>query len=250
MAVTAQGPETITVAGEPMLQPLELIVGYAFAEVIPGPDWSPPERHALEPKTARPRWGYRTYDCIPTSPGPELAGVDLVIAAGLNGDLTVGRVGAIKAAAPQVSEHLASLEGSPPFWELPPEEVDEPVEGSMGHHLGAAWELLMRQPDLGVAITHKTLHHKRPHLFPLLDNRTVTQLAEGHAWRAIHDDLTGQREQWASLERAFTNLIRNDEEVTLTRLRLHDILLWLRASGPDEVEQARSAGKDFLTHWR
>lgn len=241
-------PALITVAGIPVVQPIELIAGYAFAQVEDPPGRSPDGRYAPDPPTHRPRWGYRTYDCVPPTGGHRLAGVDLLIAAGLNGDLTVGRVGAIQAAAPEVSNLLRALDASPPFWELTADEVDEPSEGTMGHHLCAAWEVLMRQPDLGVALTHKTLHHKRPHLFPLVDNKTLEALPKGHAWRAIHGDLTGQAEAWTRLEQAFGGLLERETDSPLTRLRLHDILLWLMVVKEHgaEAELAREKGREIL----
>ena len=51
-------------------------------------------------------------------------------------------------------------------------------------------------------------------------------------------------EQFTALERAFAELVDGEEDVPLTRLRLHDILLWLKASG--KWNHAVESGKATL----
>ncbi len=226
-------------------EPLAVIAGYAFGSRDPGPNSRLRPIYGEEPPTQRARWGYRTYDCIPAADTSVLSGVDLTVAAGLNSRMNVDRVGALQAAADKVGECLNHLAKSPPFWELDRNELDEPT--SRGTHewwIGRAWYLLIRQADVGVAVTHKTLHHKRPKLFPLLDSVTRRHLPDGRAWATIHDDLASQAEGWAQLETDFAALIRRDQgEIELTRLRLHDILLWLTAKREDD--KARKAGDSW-----
>lgn len=209
--------------------PLALIAGYAFAEHSPEVDQMRRPLDIDAPPTARARWGYRTYDCIPASSGFALTGVDLTVAAGLNARMSVDRVGALQAVAELVGESIEHLEDAPPFWELDRDELHAPTATETREWWALrAWSLLMSQPDVGVAVTHKTLRHKRPKLFPLLDSVTKKHLPKGRAWATIHDDLTSQAEAWAQLEADFTaatDPARGDFE--LTRLRLHDILLWL-----------------------
>ncbi len=225
--------------------PLALIAGYAFAERSLEPDdiRRPPDVEV--PPTARARWGYRTYDCVPASSGFALTGVDLTIAAGLNARMNVDRVGAVQAVAELVGESIQHLEDAPPFWELDRNELDDPTAARTHEWWTVrAWSLLMSQPDVGVAVTHKTLHHKRPKLFPTLDGVTKRALPKGRAWATIHEDLTSQAESWAQLESDFAGLVDLARGgVQLTRLRLHDILLWLSTTG--EANTARTAGVDW-----
>lgn len=227
--------------------PLAVIAGYAFARDTPDSSpWKGPTYGELA-GTKRARWAYATYDCVPAAAGPRLTGVDLVIAAGLNGDMNVGRVGALQAAAQNVGQMIDLMDEDTPFWQMDRGDIDEPTQGSPWWPLARAWYLLKRQPGVGVAITHKTLHHKRPRHFPLLDNKTLTMLAEDHAWSTIHDDLTGQSDSWEQLESQFAGLIYPGRgEVLLPRLRLHDILLWLRAPEIHQEDEARSAGEVVL----
>lgn len=176
---------------------------------------------------ATARFGYATYDCLPVAESPALSGIDALIAAGLNGRMDVKRAAGILAVGECVGEHIAALDRMGGcFWELDAHELgDLPSDGSAGHHLRSAWRILMDLEKVGVAVTHKTLHHKRPHWFPLLDGKTKVAYPRGRAWLGIHADLHRHAEQFSELERWFAE----DEgtgAVHLTRLRLHDILLW------------------------
>jgi hypothetical protein len=48
-----------------------------------------------------------------------------------------------------------------------------PTPDSPGWHLWRCWTLLMGVTGIDVARAHKILHHKRPKLFPLIDNQTL-----------------------------------------------------------------------------
>jgi hypothetical protein len=61
------------------------VAGYAFAVCEVGDELAP-------------RWAYRTYDCIPASPGPDFSDLDILVAAGLNGELDVAAIGALQLA--------------------------------------------------------------------------------------------------------------------------------------------------------
>lgn len=108
----------------------------------------------------------------------------------------------------------------------------------------------MATDGIKVALTHKLLHHKRPDLFPLIDNRTVPLLkphtdTEVGLWGVVHRELTRNEEQFGALERTFAELATEDHDVRLTRLRLHDVLLWLTASGRwrHAVERGRATAE-------
>ena len=233
----------------PIPRPLEPIAGYAFHVVTPKPSHVRGPAFGPEPTTTRSRWGYRTYDCIPAAVG-RFANTDLLIAGGLNGRPDVTVVGALQACLPDLNEALSHLDpdsvgegGSPPFWELERDQIADPEPDTHGWWLSRAWWVLMRQRSIGPAITHKTLHHKRPRLWPLLDNPTLKRFDE-MAWPAIHDQLTRQRDEWSRLEDDFESLTKTHGGVALTRLRLYDILLWLDTAG--ELADARRKGRKVL----
>jgi hypothetical protein len=226
--------------------PLEPIVGYALQDQT-GMFTPVPGRPVFgdEPEGTRPYWGYGTYDCITPDTG-RFSPADLLIAAGLNGDLNVNRVGALLDSKPALDAAFGELAAASgvPFWDLPVEEITDPDEGSAGWWMHRAWWVLMGQDDLGIAITHKTLHHKRPDLFPLIDQQTASLLGD-EKWALIHTDLTSQAEAWADLEEAFAEEIDTSKgHVRLTRLRLHDILLWLKVTG--NMKAARDQGRSLL----
>jgi hypothetical protein len=94
----------------------------------------------------------------------------------------------------------------------------------------------MRTEDVKVALTHKLLHHKRPDLFPLIDRKTEPLLAahtdeSAGLWAVVHSELNANQRQFTALETTFAELVDGEGDVPLTRLRLHDVLLWLIATG-------------------
>ena len=97
------------------------VAGYAFAERKAGDELAP-------------RWGYRTFDCIPASPGAGFSDLDILVAAGLNAQLGVNAIGALQVATRQAGPLLAAAaERGPAFTELPLEELaDAPPPGSTG----------------------------------------------------------------------------------------------------------------------
>lgn len=228
----------LTVAGEefPFKVAQEMVLGYAFAE----------ESVTKNGKTiSRPRWGYQTYDCILASPGDELEPVDLLVAASLNGDLNVKRMASLLRVADAAGSALARAKTV--FWKLPAGDLETmPDEGSPARPVWDAWEILMSAPDVDIAITHKVLHHKRPRHFPLLDNETYGLLPEKQAWKQIHEDI--QQPEFRELEEWFEADIAGrslpTQAVPLSRLRLHDILLW--GSRPPQNEELQKAGSELL----
>jgi hypothetical protein len=122
------------------------------------------------------------------------------------------------------------------FRQLTPDEVGaNPPPGTVGWYLNQAWKQGMATPDLGVALVHKTLHHKRPTLVPLLDGLTIEKLHEVvepmQVWRLIWDDLRNNRDDFYWLEDEFNRRARAEGTVTLSWLRLYDILLWMHVKG-------------------
>jgi Family of unknown function (DUF6308) len=213
------------------------VVGYAFATRPLA--WRAPTGGVGDaPTTAGVgRWAYATYDCVTAASGTGLSGVDLFIAAGLNGRLDNVGIASLLAVEPEVSGALAAIPADTTFWGLPADAVaaagaggEVPASSPLRPML-RAWTAFMGAPGLDVAITHKTLHHKRPRVFPLLDGRTAMAYPAGEAWASIHDDLNADPDAWEQLERRFAGEAAQRGGVPLTRLRMHDIVLWLRLSG-------------------
>ena len=113
-----------------------------------------------------------------------------------------------------------------PFWELPADEVS--VLGEPGT-VGAALREIGRLSGSHPGHVAAALHHRRPALVPHLTRTTrralLPHLEEGDSgveavvWR----ELQGNAAAFAALEDAATAAL----DVRPTRLRLHDILLWL-----------------------
>jgi hypothetical protein len=206
-----------------------VITGYAFARTqavaIEAAAGCP---ESSDKQQDFPRWGYETYDCIPAGPDASCHPVDYLIASGLNGRLDVPAVASLQFACPLAFEELSRVDPDIFFWNLDPDRLAQfPDVDCAERYLWLAWCHMMSTPELGVALTHKTLHHKRPSLFPLIDGQTVHALGE-EVWRTIHQDLNqGDGEPFEQLESWFRTLVgERGGGVELTRLRLHDILLW------------------------
>jgi hypothetical protein len=96
--------------------------------------------------------------------------------------------------------------------------------------VGAALRQIREQPQP----KHLTaaLHHRRPELFPLLVRTTrwalLPHVREGDSGveAVVHRELTANADAFDALEEAVATRLGT----ALTRLRLHDILLWLSAS--------------------
>lgn len=228
-----------------------LITGYCFAEQ-PG-RWETDKvsgnvyGDALPEVTWR-RWAYRAYDCAAAPPGNILSGADLLMPVGLNVVQGYGTelVESLTAAAPLVSEVMGAVPEGATFWDIDRNEIEPagtPTEGSVSWALHRSWAILMSVPGCGLTITHKILHHKWPKLVPLIDSRTVEHL-KGGAWLAVHSDLATQQAQFEGLEDWFRGLSVEKGSTPLTRLRLHDILLWCIATGEDA--EATAEGRIIL----
>jgi hypothetical protein len=218
-----------------------VVAGYCFGErtvraQLPDGDTAP---SMSEPQA--PRWAYRTYDCVPGSSTTDLEAHDVLVIGGLNGRPDAEIVGSVVAVTPAISQKLRRIADAPAFWELPLEGLDEGARSDDGAVIDIyrAWSVLMSVERVDVATTHKILHHKLPRHFPLLDRRTVVAFPRGLAWRAIHQEVTDP--EFEDLEAWFDDLRFNFEAtVPLSRLRLHDILLWSRIVG--QWASARAAG--------
>lgn len=227
-----------------------LIAGYCFGEKPGRWDTSGTANSGYGnelPDVAWRKWAYRSYDCIPSAPGHDLSGVDLLVPVGLNVTQGYGTelIERLTAAGSVVGTTMKAVSAKASFWDLNREEIEPagiPSPGSTAWAIHRAWAILMSVPGCGVTITHKILHHKWPSLFPLIDTQTLGRLREGEAWLNVFDDLTIQAVPFSELEMWFDSLRQKHEGTTaLTRLRIHDILLWCLATG--ESEHAKELGK-------
>jgi len=239
--------EDLQVAGIhfPLDEAMQVIAGYAFATTES--TWKPWGNSEVgeRPSGRMAKWAYRTYDCVEGAPGM-FDDVDILVTVGLNSGIHAKELAALQAIKGELAAALQEIPEQFAFWELPRADIREDPKEGPGHWIWRAWWLAMGAAGSGVAVTHKTLHHKRPRVFPLLDNETLKpfQGIVTDAWERIYDDLTAQEATFVDLERWFAGLATRLGGVPLTRLRLHDILLWCDCTGKRQL--AREDGRSVL----
>jgi hypothetical protein len=217
--------------------------GYAFATDPLSPGAGATGAFPIEDV---PRWGYRTYDCVEASPQAEFTDLDVFVPAGLNGELTMRRCAALRAAANRAAAPLdKAYRERPRFIDYPIEELtDDPPTGTPGALLAEAWHTVYATPDIGRALTYKLLHHKRPELVPLADNRTLVLLRAASCgtdlWQLVHREVNRHADQFADLAGWFADLAAARDGRPLGWLRLYDLLIWLHCVG--QREYAKGAG--------
>ena len=178
-----------------------------------------------------PAFGYERFDRRPPGEGP-LGEHDVLTAEGLHGRLLPDAWAATTAALDDVAslaDAATARAAGRPFWELPDDEFSVLAEpGTVGAALRDVGRL--REGASGKHVL-AALHHRRPELFPLLVRSTRWQLLpharEGDSGpeAVISRELRGNAAAFARLE---SELAARD--IRLTRLRLHDVLLWLAAT--------------------
>ncbi len=188
------------------------------------------------PNAREGRWlrvrafAFERFDRQPPETSPRMTDRDVLLAEGLHGRLdpegwTAVRT-ALDAALP-VAEQAERRAAGRAFWELPEEETSVLAEPGT---VGAALRTLAEGPHAPYVLA--ALHHRRPQLFPLLDVTTWRQLwshtAEGdsgvHA--VVLRELRANAAAFTLLEARATAALGHRS----TRLRLHDVLLWLAGS--------------------
>jgi hypothetical protein len=173
-----------------------------------------------------PAFGYERFDAGPATDLP-LGEVDILTAESLHGRLRPPEWHRLRdtfAAIGDLADALVGRADGRPFHELPDEEfsvLDEP--GTVGALLR---ELQDRdEPHYVLA----ALHHRHRDLVPLVNPTTWRQLVpfrqEGDSGveAVIHRELRANADAFDALEKAIADL-------QLTRLRLHDVLVWLSGS--------------------
>jgi hypothetical protein len=190
-------------------------------------------------------FGYERFDRRARLAGP-LGDDDVLVAEGLHGRLDPAGWAAVRHAldgARGLADAATERAAGRPFWTLPADELS--VLGEPGT-VGAALRDLGR---LGrgseAAYVAAALHHRRPDLFPLVGTTTRRQmlphLEEGDSGVAavVHRELCANAEAFAALECGLSGRL---DGVPLTRLRLHDLLVWL--SGSLRLAHAVALGRE------
>ncbi len=180
-----------------------------------------------------PAFGYDRFDDRPIPEGP-LGANDILIAEGLHGrlgrDAWAAMAAALAAVQPLADDVVARAAGRA-FWELPEDEFSVLAEpgtiGALLRQIGG----LCADRDVSSAHVAAALHHRHPELVPVLHDATrrplLPHVREGDSGvpAVIHRELLSAADAFAALEDAV-----RAEGLGLTRLRLHDVLLWLSST--------------------
>jgi hypothetical protein len=174
-----------------------------------------------------PAFGWERFDARPPEPPGD---TDVLLGELLHGRLDRPGWAAVRDAldlARPMASAAADRAGGRPLWELPDDELS--VLGEPGT-VGAA----LREVDriAGAVPGHLTaaLHHRHPALVPHVSRSTrlalLPHVEEGDSGLAavVHRELRANGPALDELERALTELTG---DAAPTRLRLHDLLLWL-----------------------
>jgi hypothetical protein len=219
------------------------IAGFCFGTgPLTGFGGTDPKLGATPLPTTRRLWAYRTYDCSAPSDGVELRTSDLGAATALDLYLAATVHLTFASVLPVINAELAQLPVTVKFWELIAANYSSPGAHTPEWHLLRCYEFLYRAPEIGVATASRALHHCRPHQFLLLDSLTVAAYPAHGAWKGVCTDLQAQSAVFEDLEMWFSALRGHLGGVNLTRLRIHDILLWLCRKG--DADAAIAAGAE------
>jgi hypothetical protein len=221
LELPSAGPEPL-----PLEDAVAAVVGYARGR---RPLWF------RSPVATEGRWvhvlafGYERFDARPRVDGP-LGDPDVLIAEGLHGRLNRESWTTVRAAlddAARLARAAVDRAAGRPFWELPAEEFSVLAEPGT---VGALLRDLGSLPGVPAGYVPAALHHRWPELFPLVSPSTRRQLwphlREGDSGveAVVHRELRAQARGFDALEAAIAG-----HGLRLTRLRLHDVLLWLSA---------------------
>jgi hypothetical protein len=184
-----------------------------------------------------PAFGYERFDRLPPDDGPP-GDHDVLIAEGLHGRLDRPGWTAVRAVLGEVwplADAAVARAAGRALEELPADEFSVLAEpGTVGAALREIWSLAAETPGVRPQFVAAVLHHRHPRLIPCADTTTRRQLwphlREGDSGLAavVHRELAANAEAFAALEQAVAALL--DGGRAPTRLRLHDVLLWLAGS--------------------
>lgn len=174
-----------------------------------------------------PAFGWIRFDARPIGPAGD---TDVLIGEGLHGRLDRAGWLDVRAALDRVrplADRAAERAGGRAFWELPDEELS--VLGEPGT-VGAALREIGRSSGQYSAHVFAALHHRRPDLVPHLTRTTRrallphTEEGDSGVEAVILRELRANAAALIALEAAVATTVGDARP---TRLRLHDILLWL-----------------------
>src|SRR5215217_7171553 len=176
-----------------------------------------------------PAFGYERFDAHPATDLP-LGEVDILVAEGLHGRLQPAPWEALRNQldrARPLADALTQRAAGRPVHELPDDDFSVLAEpGTVGSLLRELQE--GAEPHYVLA----ALHHRHRDLVPLVSRRTIWQLSahreEGDSGpeAVIHRELRANADVFEQLEKTTADLL----PTPLTRLRLHDVLVWLSGS--------------------
>jgi hypothetical protein len=200
-----------------------------------------------------PAFGYERFDCRPIDSRP-IGDADVLVAEGLHGRLDprgwAAVHGALESTAGLAAAAVARADGRA-FWELPDDELSVLGEpGTVGAALREIWTRCSRAADVRPEFVSAALHHRHPALVPHVDTTTwrqlVSHMVEGDSGveAVIHRELRANDAAFAALESSTAELLGQGGGVLLTRLRLHDVLVWL--SGSLRLTHALVLGRPLL----
>lgn len=182
-------------------------------------------------------FGYDRFDRLAPDDGPA-ADRDVLVAEGLHGRLDRAGWGAVRSALDTVwplAESAVERAAGRAFEELPDDEFSVLAEpGTVGAAVRGIWSRSAQLPGVRPEFVSAALHHRHPSLIPHVDVTTRRQLwphvREGDSGpeAVIHRELRANAAGFAELQAALARLI--PAERVPTRLRLHDVLLWLAGS--------------------
>jgi hypothetical protein len=238
VAVTDPAPELVLPSAGPDPLPFEIalaaVLGYVRGR---RPLWfrspSQPDGRWVHV----PAFGYDRFDRLPPDDGPP-GDHDVLIAEGLHGRLDRSGWTAVRAVLDEVwplAEEAAARADGRALEELAEDEFSVLAEpGTVGAALREIWSRAAETPGVRPQFVVAALHHRHPRLIPSADATTRRQLwphlREGDSGLAavIHRELRANAAGFAVLERAVAGVLDGDR--VPTRLRLHDMLLWLAGS--------------------
>jgi hypothetical protein len=182
-------------------------------------------------------FGYDRFDRLAPDDGPP-ADRDVLVAEGLHGRLDRGGWTAVRGALdtvwPLVQNAIERAAGRA-FEDLPGDEFSVLAEpGTVGAALRALWSRSAQLPGVRPEFVSAAVHHRHPRLVPHVDVTTRRQLwphvREGDSGpeAVIHRELRANMAGFAALQATLGELLSSER--VPTRVRLHDVLLWLAGS--------------------
>jgi hypothetical protein len=187
-------------------------------------------------------FGYERFDRQRVTHG-DLDDGDVLVAEGLHGRLDPAGWAAVRRALddvrPLVDAAVARAAGRE-FWALPDDEFSVLAEpGTVGAALRGIWGRCAEADGVRPEHVSAALHRRHPALLPNVSPTTRRQLwphlREGDSGveAVVHRELRANAAGFAGLETTVATLLGcppGAADLPLTRLRLHDVLLWLAGS--------------------